>query len=493
MLKSINYRLFTRVKEFAGSDILLYIIISLAVLQGAWYALSMGLTLFDESQHFNFIVMYSEKISPFITFQEERWDILGESTRNVNYLFYYLMSFPYRFFSLFTDIEYIKVVLLRFLMIGVFVSGLFLFRKVFVLVFNNRIIANLTLLILLLIPGFSPLPGVINYDNFIFLFTALISLISIKIIRKDKIDFFYVGLILVIAFLGSLIKFSFMAIVFPLIIFLFVEKIKNGQVSLNQFKKLALNRRRFNIKFLIIPLLIISILLFIERPVKNVFQYRSIEPSCTEILTSERCIKNYTQRRNINFIESKPENIPPLNPAHFVLGLWVPGMMNTTARAIYSKAPIIFMEISVTMLFIVGSMCILVYFHKLWPNKFMKMFFLILISYVFILIVNNYMGYLSLGKPVGIAGRYLIPVAPYFIFLSLLSVRKYLFNNIKKYFLMYLFITIFVISQGGGILSTMIQSDKSFYWQNEMIINVNEEIKQLLSIIIEESNPLRRI
>src|SRR5690606_13310144 len=115
--------------NFIGSKTFFILIIALAVIQGIWYALSFQPSIFDEGKHFARILFYTQHLSPFLGEQDPAWDSLGAISRDASYLFYYLMSFPLRLIQVFTDNPTVQLISLRIINLGIFVAGLFIYRK----------------------------------------------------------------------------------------------------------------------------------------------------------------------------------------------------------------------------------------------------------------------------------------------------------------------------------------------------------------------------
>ena len=89
----------------------------------AWIALSaIYPMLFDEEYHLGIIDIYARQISPFIASQPAEASFHGDITRYGSYLFHYLISFPYRFISIFTDDLPTKIIALRFNCIGIVIG-----------------------------------------------------------------------------------------------------------------------------------------------------------------------------------------------------------------------------------------------------------------------------------------------------------------------------------------------------------------------------------
>src|SRR5476651_13106 len=108
-----------------GRPVFFRIILALLVLEAAWIALSGRYPMaFDEDFHLGIIRLYAHHLSPFWSSQPEVADRFGAVARDPSYLYQYLLSFPYRLISQFTSDQTIQVIILRFVNIGLFATGI---------------------------------------------------------------------------------------------------------------------------------------------------------------------------------------------------------------------------------------------------------------------------------------------------------------------------------------------------------------------------------
>ncbi|HEY5442555.1 MAG TPA: hypothetical protein VIJ68_03385, partial [Candidatus Saccharimonadales bacterium] len=149
-----------------GSNACFRVILGLLVLQAAWIALSGRYPMaFDEDFHLGIIRLYAHHLSPFWSGQPAGGDQFGAVARDPSYLYQWLMSFPYRFVGLFTGDQTIQVLWLRAINIGLFTSGLVLYRRLLAKTGASRAMIHTCLLIFVLIPVVPLLAAQINYDN----------------------------------------------------------------------------------------------------------------------------------------------------------------------------------------------------------------------------------------------------------------------------------------------------------------------------------------
>jgi hypothetical protein len=99
---------------------------------------------FDEDFHLGIIRLYAHHLLPFWSSQPVGGDAYGAVARDPSYLYHYLMSFPYWLISQFTHDTTIQVLILRFINIGLFASGLVLFRRLLTRTFASPALLHLS-------------------------------------------------------------------------------------------------------------------------------------------------------------------------------------------------------------------------------------------------------------------------------------------------------------------------------------------------------------
>lgn len=485
---TLTDKIYRFVVRLLSSNGFFYGVIALTVVQALWYALSFQPTIFDEGEHLGFITAYSHQLSPFIAHQATQYDFLGEITRSPSYLFYYIMSWPYRLVTVFTHSNYVHIIVLRLICICLFTAGIVIFRKVLVNAGASKAVASTVMLFVVLTPTFALLPGAVNYDNAVFLLTAVLLLLAVRQMKSDDVSFRRLSLILAIGLLGSLVKFEFLAFAVPLILYLLYDLITKQRGKTIQrigasFKKLSLTAR-----IGLVVLLVISTCLFIERPVYNALKYHAIDPSCTSLVSTNRCLKNYTAARTIHALANKPANFSPVGPFDYMLTMWTPDMVVTQSILLPGIQPT--MEI-LRQLYYIGALgggaLVLVYLRDFLKNKIFRMLLIATASYTVILAAYNYSAYIKLGIPVAITGRYILPVLPIFIFFVALSVLK-LFHRSRLAVLLFLAGSLLLFTQGGGMLAYVVTPNQRYYWPGSAVKNVNTTLKDIVDPFVAHRN-----
>lgn len=478
---------FLPVKRFLGSNKFFYLIITLVLVQALWVAASFRPGLYDEAFHYGFIDKYSHRINPFFSEQSSDWDFLGSAERNSNYLFYYLFSLPLRFFELIFNSEYLQVIALRLIFIGLFVYGLILYRRLLIYAGGSKTISNLSLLFLMLIPGIAPLPAAINYDNVIFVLFPLLAINAHRLISEKKIDARKLALILALGIFTVLMKVTSIAFVAPIFLYVAFYLIKRHGSKLTS--KIAQSAKTSGVKKMILPVVLVVLLFgfFAERDMKNLFEYKKLDAPCVKVIGEERCLKNYTAARSIKFRAIKPANFDPINPIEYTYTLWFPGMTRTSIQVMPSVRALPVMNVIFYILGAFSAVLILIYLRDFLKNE--KYRYLIFITAVYLLALwhENYAAYERLGQPVAISSRYFLPVFPILIFLALTAFYKLFARSHQKISIILAIALLGAIATQGGGITTYLFSAKPYYWsQDSIVTKTNVKTEEVLRDIVKE-------
>lgn len=462
-----------------------------SVLQGLWYALSFKPWIYDEGRHFANIELYTQRVNPFISTQDTSWDVLGAVTRDGSYLFYYLMSWPLRFIQFFTDNQMIQYVGLRLICVGLFVAGIIVMRKA--LIRTDRIpkgIINLSLIFFILTPAAGLLAGIINYDNLALLLFSTLIFLSVGVINsleEDKtglrigslVGVISVGLVL------SVVKWSALALFVPVGLFIawVLYRHYGGRLFAEIWNQTKALPRKKTVGLVVI--LLVSIILFVERPVANVLVYGSPSPSCDQVIGDSRCqsFRDYVVYQGAE--RNKSPDFRPVPPTEFITAHWFQRMSDTMTNLLEqddSKLPSA--AILYHTLLLSSVIVLLVALRELLRQDTLKLLVVVVAGYVGALILQEYSSYLHYGGPVAIRARYLVPVLPIYIALSLLAIRI-LF---KKHTVILAVLALFVfllLSQSGGIVTHLFTVPDQAYW-GEDALEFNNTIKEAMRPLVNE-------
>lgn len=472
--------------KFFSSRKFFYIVLVIAALQGLWYITSFKPWIYDEARHFKTIEVYTTQISPFIHNQDTKWDYLGDLTRDGSYMYYYLMSWPLRLFqALSNDFEF-QLISLRLVSMAFFLAGLIVMRRALLLVkgFSGAIV-NFSLLFFVLTPAAGFLAGIVNYDNLSFLLYSLLVLLSLKLVTAKSVKPEYLLSVLILAIFMTLVKWTSSALIFPLVAYvlydIFVTKKYSPGQLYAEFSKISRTSKVF-----FVGLLLISTMLFIERPVNNVLTYGKPDPSCGQVIGDSRCQASADYAVYAKLRASVSPEFSPVDPVEFTIKYWFPIMSNTMTNLLEQgeKTQLPLGSALYKLLAILSVVMILVALRDLVKDKTRLMVILAIAVYVVILIFKEYSGYKINGGPVAIRARYLVPVLPLIISLSAYSFYI-IFGRYRKSLMTFALLVILLQSQGGGIVTYTFTSPESAYW-NETAYRLNNAARNIADPFVKD-------
>lgn len=476
----------------------------------AWIALSaIYPMLFDEEYHLGIIDIYARQISPFINSQPTEASFHGDITRYGSYLFHYLMSFPYRFISIFTDDLPTKIIAMRFICICIVIGGFVFWRNVLVRFGVSKALAHIVLFIFTLIPLIPFALSQINYDSLAFFCIPLIFYLAIRSTEAGKRQSLWIIYFIGVSALASLVKFTILPIALGAAIYIsiFIYK-KDGKKILKKqidiFKKLSKNTKIISLIFLSLALF-----LFIERYGVNLVSYHAIEPKCHKVQSIESCMEYTVWRRDTTWKEANDKKGEPRDSAlNYTTTYWVPHIFNdffVTAAFVYkeprqleirylpsgpgsmqSSAGSQVLRYGGWAVLAMSIIAVILSSRYLWL-KYRHLSLItavILVIYMFSLWIRNYTDYLSIGAGTAAQGRYFIP-----LLIPVFAVVAISFNHIFKRIwqkTIFIIICILLLSQGGGVMNYMLYSNSKWYWPdgNSLITSVNKSAQKFLRVFI---------
>jgi hypothetical protein len=492
------------VSKFIGSNLFFKVVTLLFVLQAGWLATSAAYPmLYDEYYHPAVIDQYSDQYSPIISTQsDEITSSYGDLTRSPSYLYHYLMSFPYRLVTAFTDSFYVSIVGLRLLNVLLVAGGLILYRKLLVEAGFSRSLIHSVLLILTLIPLFTHVAAHINYDNMIFLMTPLFLLFGLRLLREHKISYMNISLFISTGLLSSLVKQAFLPIASAAIIYVSIVLVVRLRHEVITSVRKSL-KRTDTLRFALLTLLLVmSIGLFAERNVGNLLTYKSLKASCEKVQPAELCNQHPVISRN-NDAKQQQQSQPKelLNIAEYTKTEWLPAIVDRSVsvyantgsndelglsvKANVKGLAVPVLKTAFSTLILISVIVALLRIKTIIKLPNFWYFFTVCALYFLVLwYFTNYKIYLRTGEAFSVQPRYFIALLPLIMIYLGQGVSEVLRYRSAK--IAALAIAMILLSQGGGIATYIIRSDNSWYWQRDSIISINNSIKNFIQPLIKE-------
>lgn len=482
----------SKLAAIVGSSVFFWSIIGLFVFEAAWIALSSRFPMaFDEGTHLGVIEIFSHQWSPILLHQPDGAAPFGQLTHSPLNLYYWLMSWPYRWLNPLFDLH-TTVVILRFINITFVVGGLLLFRKLLQGTKASAALVHTTLLFFVLIPTVPLLSGQVNYDNLLFLLLAWNLLLVLRFreqLAKKKIcspvllaNIFSLGM------LASLVKYPYLPILtaIALYILFILWRSRLPWRKLRQSIRKSWRQTSSAKKYGTAVLLAVSIGLFVQMYGVNLVKYHSVTPSCDQVLNVERCLAFGPWARNHDYARHP---LPETNHNLLVYtGGWLSGMAHRTFFVINgptgpapyaNKAPLPLLFIGAVATFAFGIVLVLWHFRRIFRGD-PALCFLVFISlaYIFTLWIKLYVTYIHLDRLVAINGRYMLFVILPIMLAIGMAYQQWLARRWHGWLLVIVFV---LFMQGGGIISFIYNSNIHWYWPNEpTVLQVNETAQKFI-------------
>lgn len=480
---------FRKILGIIATPAFFWCIVGLLVLEALWIGFS-GLypMAFDEEFHLGIIQLYAHHLSPFWQAPPDGASALGAVSRDPSFLYHYLMSFPYRLISSFTDNQYITVMLLRIINVGLFASGLVLSKKLLHAIGASRALANYCLLILVLIPVVPLLAAQINYDNLFFPLTVICLLLTIKLdkilVAKKRVDAQTVIALGLFCGITSLVKYAFLPIFVAIFVFV-VTRLLQYRHSLklsdlaSSWTKLGLITK----STLVIGLVLIGGL-GVERYGLNLLKYHTPVADCSDVLSVDECMDYGPWARDYNLSLSKPSKTDGIGVyAHeWFHGMWLRSFFALAGPSVgyQTRSPYPVPGITAIVLAIIGFLSVVFALPRLLKKYHPSLVWLILsvsLTYVAILWLDGLMAFHKTGKAVAINGRYLLPIAVPMMGLAGLAVNELVRRHAKTKITIAV-VTIACLIYGGGALTYILRSNDDWYWTSSRLTGANHFIQR---------------
>ena len=485
-------KIINKTVQIIGSKYFFWGIIGLFVLQAMWIALSFRYPmLFDEHYHFGLIEYFSHQWLPWINNQSTNLDVYGALGRNPYLLYHYLMSFPFRIVALFTNNLAMQVISMRLINIGLFAGGLTVFAHLFKAMKIQPVFRNTALLFFVLLPVVPLIAATINYDNAIFLITALFMLTGLKIMLNSTVQWRQYAWFLMIGMAGALMKSAFVPILVGGIIFITIWSFKTNRREI--FNRLLKSFRASNKWFgvFVIFLLMLTSFLFIERFGVNVIKYHNLSPSCMSQMSKDRCLANPIEVRNADFARKKagiPLQLLQYSTTwihNIIYTLSYTGSSTTTVVGSVTARPL---PVIYMVVFVGAIVSFVVFFYGFRILNRLPGFWLsivIMSVYLIALYYINASAYYKYYVAAGIQGRYLLPVLLGVMMFALLGVNSAMQK--KRLLKVSVFVVVFALSlNGAGVITHIVRSNDSWIWDNQTVRQMNDDARDWLSPYVQK-------
>lgn len=480
-----------------ASDIFLGFVIALFFLQALWIALSFRYPLiYDEIRHVPIIEIFSHNLSPLITSQPTRYDEYGSLNIASGFtasLYHYILSFPYRLVSTLTDDFMNKVLVLRVLNVSMVAGGIYVFARLFDRAGVRRLYTNIGLLLFTILPIVPFVAAHVNYDNMLFLLTAIFLLLSVRIVSEKQVSWASYSLLILVGCFASLVKYTFLPLFLASLLFLsyFVFR-RYGASFFHRMKQSVLQSNK-RILFLLNALTLVFVGFFSLVYIQNMLLYKTPRPACEQVMSVERCVANPVAKRNIEAEMTK--NSRPIEQLPEYTLIWVENMILATNFSISAvttegvadrRAPLPVIYSLVFFGSILSAAIILYAWSHIANNTAWKLLILNSLFLIAIVFINNYKIYLDFHAAYAIQPRYLLSVVPIILIMTVVASAFVLRKQSVAVKMLVLSSVLVLSTQGGGAVTHILRSQNSWYRQDPYILSMNHAIKNVLAPFVKE-------
>lgn len=480
-----------------------WVVVIFFVFESAWIALSAVYPMaFDENFHFGLIKVYSHYWLPFLSSQPPDANVYGVVPRDPSYLYHYAMSFPYRLIALFAHSQTIQVILLRFVNIALFASGIILFRRVLSKVGMSLKFINLTLALFVLLPVIPLVAGQVNYDNMLFPLVAWACLLTLTIadeLKAGRPSIRSILTLIILCMFASLVKYEFLPVFAGIVLFL-LYVLNRGQATKLRtlFPKLrdSWYKQSRLTQILLVGLLIISLGLFIQRDGVNLVEYHTFTPNCSKILSVKACSEyspwayNYRDHKIVEKHKAagtmKYEN-PVSYTGWWVYWLWYRSFFAVDGPKKFTNYPPLPLPAAMAALIGIGGItalgvCWRYVFRK---NLYMQFFMIVTVIYLIALWTEGYVTYRYTGVFEIMNSRYLLPV--FLLLAALMGKAMYgVFRKVPVLKVSLAALALIFFLEGGGFMTFIVRSNEQWDWPNSTVRTVNNTARKALHPVLIE-------
>lgn len=448
---------------------------------------------FDEYLHLGIIKLYAHQWLPFFSAQPPGADAFGAVARDPSYLYHYLMSFPYRLFAHFVHGFIPQVIFLRLFSIGFFAGGLLILRATFRRLGGSPLLSNLALGFFLLLPVVPFMAAQINYDNLLFLLTAVSIYLSVQILQaKSHLLLLPLLWLLAVMLLASQVKYAYLPILVALVGFLGVYfwRTLGWPGFWRQFKHELSRVRRWQLVLASLVVLV-SLGLFADRYGVDLVQYHTPTPECNRVLSLQHCMAYEPFARNYTYHVGH-YNLPTYQIAAYPFNNWARGMLRSLFFVVSSKEsgyqagePLPLAHAAGYIVLVGGLVLILVRLKWLWNRSVInRLFAVIVVVYSGLLFAQNFTDFLHTHVPVAIQGRYLVQILPLYLWLVLQAALDMVRRWPRALALGLLALLCFMMIEGGSFVPFVVRQHDDWLWQVPLVQRANHVARDAVRPLI---------
>lgn len=410
----------------------------------------------DESNHIQFINYYAHySLDPFLTHQQPTYH-LGDKTREIDYLYHYVMSWLVRLLPFGAYTEY-HIIRLFSVLVGLL--SLLTLGRVLKLLGLSAGVITVALLALSNLPMVLLMSAAVNNDNLVWLGMFLGIWLLIRLWRKPTaIDLVWLA---ALCLFGGLVKRDLLPIGLVFAVFGLVILVRHWHPLLASLRP---------VRWPLILAIVLTLLgagLFAERIGGNLMRYHAIMPRCAAVHSQDACSVFWVNIRSAQLATLPAE--PTISPPVFV-GRWVWSSAYNivdiqTQGWRHEVRPARWLPPYLLTVLVLGIIYGLRYDWRRRDQRAARWrlyVLLIALYYTGVQLVVNYRSYLHNGVfGIALNGRYVIPSVMLLAGLAAWYWMRWLRRHPGSYRLLALFTVLAVIAGSGLIM--MLRNPQLFH------------------------------
>lgn len=459
-----------------------WVVLGLFLVEALWFVFSAQYPMaFDENYHFGLIQLHAQQWLPFFTSQPHDAGVYGAIVRDPSYLYHWLMSFPYRLIMAITGNQTAQIIALRLMNVAMFAGALLLFRRIIRRLGVSTALATCMLAVFVMIPSVPFLAAHINYDNLFFVVVGITVILALRLVegfRAGRVDALALGLLLATMFAGGLIKYPYLPVMLVTVLFAIWHAWRSGLISLRGLHSFTASYQGVSLvrRIAVTAMVVLLFTLFAERYVANVVTYHDPVPACDAVISQDECMQYGPYGRDYLYVQQKPANFHA-NVLGYAVS-WVWGMWYRLFFAVnynYATAPpLLVLAWTAVLLAVLLGVGIVLQWRYLFAESRARQFLgLLIVGYVLVLFMDGFSSYSKTGQPVAVNGRYLIPFLPLLFALGGLAWTRILQRRTGVKIAVATVVFLVFFTQGGGGMTFLIRSSDTWFWDNNIVRNVN--------------------
>ncbi|WP_243063497.1 DUF2142 domain-containing protein [Humibacter sp. RRB41] len=455
------------------------VILGVFALGSTWLAITgADHFLYDEDYHFGIVQVYTHQWLPFIH-QGNRFEGLGDIGRTGSYLYHYLVSFPVRLVEAFGGNDRAQLVSARLCSVVFFSASFVWFRLLLRELGASRALTNVALAVFAAIPIASAVAATVNYDSLTILFTAIFLWQAVRIWKAPDLRFPELLLLAAVGCFGSLTKYTFLPVFAATAVLLAIVLIVRACRGQTKFTW-GYGTWRF---FAWGAAALIGVGLFVERYVVNLIVYRSLQPDCGKLHPVSFCLTYGPWARNYTLAEQFVGAAPtPGRVVYFFFQQWIPGLLwssryvgTNTHATIGAASTATIIDVGVAL----GAFLIVVGIGWLLARRGMVVPFVAVLAYMIALFAVNLGDFDKTDQPIGVQGRYLLPLAPILIAAAGMVLARFFDSMYLRAAIAKVLVVVAIaiaMTQGGGVLTYFAAASDDWYAVTGWPMRVNHAL-----------------